>query len=80
MIEVMPAHPMYAGSSLGISKDINDNNTSKDTDMNMQSRTPILPDIVQSKGKRGVDFKMEDEVSVQNLDAVDNEMDTQPIM
>ena len=74
----MPAHPMYAGSSM--SKDINDNNTSKDTEMNMASRTPILPDIVVKGGKRQQDFKMDDEVSVQNLDAVENEMDTQPIM
>ena len=72
MIEVMPAHPMYAGSSM--SKNIDDNNTSKDTEMNMRSQTPILPDI-KVKG-RPQDFKIDDEVSVQNLDAVDNEMDT----
>ena len=71
----MPAHPMYANSS-SMSKHIDDNNTSKDTEMNMRAQTPILPDIV----KRPQNFKMEDEVSVQNLDAVENEIDTQPIM
>ena len=44
MIEIHPAHPMYAGSSM--SKDIiNDNTSSKDTELNMQSRTPVLPDL-----------------------------------
>ena len=43
MIEIHPAHPMYAGSSM--SKEINDNTSSKDTELNMQSRTPVLPDL-----------------------------------